>query len=130
MRVADFSFNLPEELIARYPKENRSSSRLMTLDGNSGEIADTRFTEILNQVNQGDLLVFNNTRVIPARLFGQKESGGKVEILVERLIDEHTVLAHVRASKSPKSGNILTAAKLKLRIFNLLSMAIMPSEAP
>ena len=102
MRVADFSFNLPEELIARYPKENRSSSRLMTLDGNSGEITDTIFTEILNQVNQGDLLVFNNTRVIPARLFAQKDSGGKVEVLVERLLDDKRFLAHVRASKSPK----------------------------
>jgi S-adenosylmethionine:tRNA ribosyltransferase-isomerase len=102
MRVADFSFNLPEELIARYPKENRSSSRLMTLDGDSGVIADSTFTEILNQVNQGDLLVFNNTRVIPARLFGQKASGGKIEVLVERLLDDKRFLAHIRASKAPK----------------------------
>jgi S-adenosylmethionine:tRNA ribosyltransferase-isomerase len=102
MRVADFSFNLPEELIARYPKENRSSSRLMTLDGNSGEISDSTFTDILSQVNPGDLLVFNNTRVIPARLFGQKSSGGKVEVLVERLLDDKRFLAHIRASKSPK----------------------------
>ncbi|MCO4797944.1 MAG: tRNA preQ1(34) S-adenosylmethionine ribosyltransferase-isomerase QueA [Colwelliaceae bacterium] len=104
MRVADFTFNLPEELIARYPKENRSSSRLMTLDGNSGKITDSTFVDILEQVNEGDLLVFNNTRVIPARLFGQKSSGGKVEVLVERLLDDKRFLAHVRASKSPKEG--------------------------
>ncbi|MEW6992119.1 tRNA preQ1(34) S-adenosylmethionine ribosyltransferase-isomerase QueA [Colwelliaceae bacterium 6441] len=107
MRVADFSFKLPEELIARYPKENRSSSRLMTLDGNSGAIADLTFVDILDQVNKGDLLVFNNTRVIPARLFGQKASGGKVEVLVERLLDDKRFLAHVRASKSPKAGTII-----------------------
>ena len=104
MRVADFSFNLPEELIARYPKEKRTSSRLMTLDGNSGSIKDAEFTDILSQINAGDLLVFNNTRVIPARMFGQKESGGKVEVLVERLLDDKRFLAHIRASKSPKQG--------------------------
>ena len=108
MRVADFSFDLPEELIARYPQADRSASRLMQLDGNSGQIIDSQFTALIEQVSAGDLLIFNNTRVIPARMFGQKESGGKVEVLVERLIDEHTVLAHIRASKSPKVGNILT----------------------
>jgi S-adenosylmethionine:tRNA ribosyltransferase-isomerase len=107
MRVADFSFKLPEELIARYPKENRSSSRLMTLDGNSGAINDRTFIDILEHVNAGDLLVFNNTRVIPARLFGQKSSGGKVEVLVERLLDDKRFLAHIRASKSPKVGSQL-----------------------
>ena len=104
MRVSDFSFNLPETLIARYPKAERSASRLMTLNGNSGEIADRVFTDIVEQLNTGDLLVFNNTRVIPARMFGQKSSGGKIEVLVERLVDQHTVFAHIRASKSPKVG--------------------------
>jgi len=104
MRVADFSFDLPEELIARYPKAERSSSRLMALEGNSGDIEDLQFTDILDKVNAGDLLVFNNTRVIPARMFGKKASGGKVEVLVERMLDEHRVLAHIRASKSPKIG--------------------------
>jgi len=107
MRVSDFSFNLPEALIARYPKAERSASRLMTLNGNSGEIADRVFTDIVDQLNPGDLLVFNNTRVIPARMFGQKASGGKIEVLVERLVDQHTALAHIRASKSPKVGTIL-----------------------
>ena len=108
MRVADFSFNLPEELIARYPQTDRTASRLMQLDGNTGQITDTKFTSLVEQISAGDLLIFNNTRVIPARMFGQKESGGKLEVLVERLVDERTVLAHIRASKSPKVGNVLT----------------------
>lgn len=104
MRVADFSFNLPEQLIARYPKENRTGSRLMSLDGNSAELQDLNFTDIVDKLSAGDLLVFNNTRVIPARMFGQKSSGGKVEVLVERILDDKRFLAHVRASKSPKEG--------------------------
>ena len=104
MRVADFSFDLPEHLIARYPKANRSASRLMALDGNSGEIQDLNFVDIVDKLSAGDLLVFNNTRVIPARMFGQKSSGGKVEVLVERILDQTRFLAHVRASKAPKIG--------------------------
>jgi len=105
MRVADFSFDLPEELIARYPMAERSASRLLSLDGNSGELCHGVFTDIEARLRPGDLLVFNNTRVIPARLFGRKSTGGKLEILIERLLDEHSVLAHVRASKSPKPGS-------------------------
>lgn len=104
MRVADFSFDLPEELIARYPKADRTASRLMALDGLSGEIEHLNFLDIAAKLNPGDLLIFNNTRVIPARMFGRKESGGKIEVLVERMLDERRVLAHVRASKSPKVG--------------------------
>ncbi|ASP48836.1 tRNA preQ1(34) S-adenosylmethionine ribosyltransferase-isomerase QueA [Cognaticolwellia beringensis] len=114
MRVADFSFELPEELIARYPKANRSASRLMTLNGNDGVRKDETFTDIIDHVKAGDLLVFNNTRVIPARMFGQKASGGKLEVLVERLLDEHRVLAHIRCSKSPKPGSeIVLEGKVK-----------------
>ncbi|MEZ7279200.1 MULTISPECIES: tRNA preQ1(34) S-adenosylmethionine ribosyltransferase-isomerase QueA [Pseudoalteromonas] len=105
MRVADFSFDLPDELIARFPKADRTSSRLLTLDGPSGQVEHKVFSDILSLVNENDLLVFNNTKVIPARMFGQKESGGKLEVLVERVLDEHRVLAHVRASKSPKPGS-------------------------
>ncbi|WP_417670306.1 tRNA preQ1(34) S-adenosylmethionine ribosyltransferase-isomerase QueA [Pseudoalteromonas tetraodonis] len=107
MRVADFSFDLPDELIARFPKADRTSSRLLSLNGPTGEIGHKIFSDILELVNENDLLVFNNTKVIPARMFGQKESGGKVEVLVERVLDEHRVLAHIRASKSPKPGNVL-----------------------
>jgi S-adenosylmethionine:tRNA ribosyltransferase-isomerase len=114
MRVADFSFELPEELIARYPKADRSASRLMALNGDSGVIADETFTDLISHIEPGDLLVFNNTRVIPARLFGQKASGGKLEVLVERLLDENRVLAHIRGSKSPKPGSeILLEGKVK-----------------
>jgi len=107
MRVTDFSFDLPDELIARYPMANRTSSRLLSLEGNTGLIADNQFTDILNMVNPGDLMVFNNTRVIPARLFGQKITGGKLEILVERMLDDKRILAHVRCSKSPKADSII-----------------------
>ena len=107
MRVSDFSFDLPEALIARYPKAERTASRLMSLNGDSGVITDGVFTDIVAQLNSGDLLVFNNTRVIPARMFGQKASGGKIEVLVERIVDQNTALAHIRASKSPKVGNEL-----------------------
>ncbi len=107
MRVSDFSFDLPEALIARYPKAERTASRLMALNGNSGVITDGVFTDIVAQLNSGDLLVFNNTRVIPARMFGQKASGGKIEVLVERIVDQNTALAHIRASKSPKVGSEL-----------------------
>ncbi|WP_428611967.1 tRNA preQ1(34) S-adenosylmethionine ribosyltransferase-isomerase QueA [Shewanella sp.] len=107
MRVADFSFDLPDELIARYPMPNRTASRLLTLDGNTGAVEDKQFTDILEMVNPGDLMVFNNTRVIPARVFGQKQTGGKLEILVERMLDDKRILAHVRSSKSPKPGTII-----------------------
>ncbi|MDV7024403.1 tRNA preQ1(34) S-adenosylmethionine ribosyltransferase-isomerase QueA [Atlantibacter subterraneus] len=104
MRVADFSFELPESLIAHYPLPGRSSCRLLSLDGPSGALTHGTFTDLLEKLNPGDLLVFNNTRVIPARMFGRKASGGKIEVLVERMLDDKRVLAHVRASKAPKPG--------------------------
>lgn len=107
MRVSDFSFELPESLIARYPQEQRSACRLLGLNGESGELSDGVFTDVLDKLKAGDLLVFNNTRVIPARLFGRKASGGKIEMLVERVLDDRRVLAHVRASKAPKPGTAL-----------------------
>lgn len=107
MQVSDFHFDLPDELIARFPTESRTASRLLSLDGESGRVEHCQFTDLLEKLNKGDLLVFNNTRVIPARLFGKKESGGKIEILVERVLSEREVLAHVRSSKSPKPGSKL-----------------------
>ncbi|WP_342607527.1 tRNA preQ1(34) S-adenosylmethionine ribosyltransferase-isomerase QueA [Vibrio tritonius] len=107
MHVSDFSFELPDELIARYPKTERTASRLLQLNGNSGELTDGTFKNVLELVQPGDLLVFNNTRVIPARMFGRKASGGKLEVLVERMLDEHSILAHVRCSKPPKPGTEL-----------------------
>ncbi|CAD5108025.1 tRNA preQ1(34) S-adenosylmethionine ribosyltransferase-isomerase QueA [Zestomonas carbonaria] len=104
MRVADFHFELPEALIARHPLAERRASRLLVLDGASGALAHRHFTDLLEYLRPGDLMVFNNTRVIPARLFGRKASGGRLEVLVERVLDSHRVLAHVRASKAPKPG--------------------------
>ena len=104
MQVSDFSFHLPNELIARYPAPERTASRLMQLHGESGAVSHGGFTDLLEFLQAGDLLVLNNTKVIPARLFGAKESGGKIEVLVERLLGERNFLAHVRSSKSPKEG--------------------------
>ena len=105
MKTSDFDFALPSELIAQYPLAERTASRLLCVKGN--QLSDESFTDILQHIHAGDLLVFNNTKVIPARLHGQKESGGKIEVLVERVLDQHRVLAHVRASKSPKPGTSL-----------------------
>ncbi|MGL6315791.1 tRNA preQ1(34) S-adenosylmethionine ribosyltransferase-isomerase QueA [Vibrio sp. WXL103] len=107
MQVSDFHFELPDELIARYPNPQRTASRLLQLNGNSGELTDGTFTDVLEQVREGDLIVFNNTRVIPARMFGRKASGGKLEVLVERMLDDKRILAHVRCSKSPKPGSTI-----------------------
>ncbi len=104
MHVSAFSFELPDSLIARHPLAERRASRLLVLDGATGQLAHRRFADLLEYVRPGDLMVFNDTRVIPARLFGQKDTGGKLEVLVERVLDSHRVLAHVRSSKSPKPG--------------------------
>ncbi|MGB0467186.1 MAG: tRNA preQ1(34) S-adenosylmethionine ribosyltransferase-isomerase QueA [Pontibacterium sp.] len=107
MQVKDFQFELPDELIASYPLEQRTQSRLLCLNGESGELIHRQFSDVLELVKPGDLMVFNDTRVIPARLFGQKESGGKIEVLIERVLDDKSALAHVRSSRSPKPGTKL-----------------------
>ncbi|WGE51648.1 tRNA preQ1(34) S-adenosylmethionine ribosyltransferase-isomerase QueA [Actinobacillus equuli subsp. haemolyticus] len=114
MLVSDFHFDLPDELIARYPTAERTASRLLQLTGETGEFTDKQFSDLLTQIEEGDLLIFNNTRVIPARLYGRKASGGKLEVLVERVLDEHRCLAHVRASKAPKEGAELVLGEDKL----------------
>ena len=100
--LSDFDFNLPQENIAQTPLAERSASRLLHLDGET--VVDRQFADIVGQLAAGDLLVMNDTRVLKARFFGVKESGGKIEALVERVLDERTVLAQVRASKSPPPG--------------------------
>jgi S-adenosylmethionine:tRNA ribosyltransferase-isomerase len=95
MRTTEFDFLLPNELIAQFPTKERSASRLLRLNGNNGLISDEQFIDICQFIDAGDLLIFNNTKVIKARLVGQKESGGAIEALVERIIDEHHVLAHI-----------------------------------
>ncbi|MGO4378852.1 tRNA preQ1(34) S-adenosylmethionine ribosyltransferase-isomerase QueA [Pseudoduganella sp. RAF53_2] len=100
--LSDFDFNLPPERIAQFPLPDRSASRLLHVDGK--DLHDRQFTDIIDQLQAGDLLVMNNTRVLKARFFGVKDSGGKVEALVERVLDTRTVLAQLRASKSPGPG--------------------------
>lgn len=106
MQVSDFDYPLPQRLIADHPARPRSHSRLLELAGN-GVLHDRRMTGFTDLLDPGDLLVFNNTRVIPARLFGHKASGGRVEVLMERLLPGQRVLAHVRASKPPQPGGRL-----------------------
>ncbi len=108
MKVADFHYELPEELIALHPAAQRTGSRLLVLGRQSGQVSHKRFTDFPDLLQPGDLLVFNNTRVIPARLFGQKTSGGKVEVLLERILPEiNQVLAQIRAGKSLRTGSEL-----------------------
>ncbi|MEM1114578.1 MAG: tRNA preQ1(34) S-adenosylmethionine ribosyltransferase-isomerase QueA [Pseudomonadota bacterium] len=111
MKRSDFNFELPESLIAQHPLAERSASRLLSLEGSTAAIEHLQFTDLGKLLRPGDLLVFNNTRVIPARLWGQKETGGKLEILIERMTGSDSALAHIRCSKSPKPGSrILLAA--------------------
>lgn len=110
MRRSDFSFELPPELIAQQPLEKRTASRLLGLDGGSGAIVDSVFADLPGLLEPGDLMVFNDTRVIPARIFGQKDSGGRIECLIERVVKETGALAQIRASKSPKTGSRLQFA--------------------
>jgi S-adenosylmethionine:tRNA ribosyltransferase-isomerase len=99
VRRSDFTYELPEELIAQQPLAERSASRLLTLDGATGALADRQIRDLPGLVEPGDLLVFNDTKVIPARLFALKESGGKVELLLERPLESRLALVHARASK-------------------------------
>lgn len=107
MRRDLFQFDLPDELIARQPAQQRQGSRLLYLNSASNDLQHQQFPDLIDHIQPGDLMVFNNTKVIPARLFGEKETGGKIEVLVERILDSHRVQAHIRASKSPKAGNQL-----------------------
>lgn len=110
MQTKDFDFYLPEHLIAQHPTAQRNASRLLRLDGSTGEIADAQFLNLPNFLAKGDLLIFNDTRVIKARLFGQKATGGAAEVMIERVLDAHHAMAQVRASRSPKAGSLLQLA--------------------
>jgi len=107
MKKSDFNYPLPEALIAQKPLAERDASRLLCMDRDTGRIIDRQFTDFIDLIDQHDLLIFNDTKVIPARLFGKKQSGGKVEILIERILDNHRAIAHVRSSKSSKAGTLI-----------------------
>ena len=107
MRKSDFNYLLPEALIAQKPLSERDASRLLCMERHVGRITDRQFTDFIDLIDAPDLLVFNDTKVIPARLFGKKQSGGKVEILIERILDDHRAIAHVRSSKSAKAGTLI-----------------------
>ncbi|WP_157669928.1 tRNA preQ1(34) S-adenosylmethionine ribosyltransferase-isomerase QueA [Chitinibacter sp. GC72] len=105
MQISDFDYDLPEQLIAQFPPQTRGASRLLHVAG--AALDDRVFTELPALLQAGDVLVFNDTKVIKARLFGEKVSGGKIEALIERVLGEHQALAHIKASKAPKPGNLL-----------------------
>lgn len=107
MLRSDFNFDLPAELIANFPSEERTACRMLCLDGNTGKTQDKIFRELKEFLEPGDLLVFNDTKVIPARIYGHKDSGGKCEFLIERILNPKQALAHIKASKSPKAGSKL-----------------------
>src|SRR5688500_14915723 len=102
MRKADFDYALPPGLIAQTPAQPRGASRLLHLDGVAGVLRDLQFADLPHFLRSGDLLIFNDTRVIPARFFGVKDTGGRVEVLIERVLPGSRMLAQVRASKAPK----------------------------
>lgn len=104
MQLSDFDYNLPDELIAHYPAQSRSGSRLLQLDRATGEVSHHGFRDLLDMLTPDDLLVFNDTKVLPARLLGHKASGGRIEILIERLLSDNEAIAQIRASKSPGAG--------------------------
>ena len=107
MKKSDFNYHLPAELIAQKPLAERSASRLLQLDKTSGVVRDGQFTDLLDLLHPDDLLVFNDTKVIPARLYAHKASGGKVEMLIERIEGPQQALAHIKASKAPKADTVL-----------------------
>ncbi len=108
MLRSDFNFDLPQDLIAFYPSKERTACRMLCLEGNSGKFSDRHFYDLKDMLEPGDLLVFNDTKVIPARLYGTKDSGGKVELLIERILNLSTALTHIKASKAPKPGCVIT----------------------
>jgi len=111
MRIEEFDFELPENLIAQTPLNKRDASRLLVLDKNTKSLSDKKFTDFVDLLNPNDLLIFNDTRVIKARLFGKKITGGKVEIMIERIVNNNHALAHLKTSKKILNGTIFEINK-------------------
>jgi S-adenosylmethionine:tRNA ribosyltransferase-isomerase len=112
MKTSDFNYDLPEELIANYPLDNRSSSRLLVYNN---EIEHKTFKDVVDYFEEGDLLVVNNTSVIPARIYGKKESGGSVEVMLERVMEDNKALVQIRSGRSPKIGALITLDSYKVQ---------------
>ena len=112
MKTSDFNYDLPEELIANYPLDNRSSSRLLVYDN---EIEHKTFKDVVDYFEEGDLLVVNNTSVIPARIYGNKESGGSVEVMLERVMEDNKALVQIRTGRSPKIGALINLDSFKVQ---------------
>ncbi|MBI3715290.1 MAG: tRNA preQ1(34) S-adenosylmethionine ribosyltransferase-isomerase QueA [Betaproteobacteria bacterium] len=128
MKTADFDYLLPPELIAQHPPAERSGGRLLYVDGDGSSWGDRVFRDLPSLVSAGDLLIFNDTKVVKARLYGRKDSGGAVEVLIERVLDSHTALAHLRASKSPKADSLLhfagnVTARMLRRVDDLFELS-------
>ena len=108
MKTQDFDFHLPEHLIAQYPTKERTASRLLYVNPVSNDITDEQFLDFSKHLSSDDLLIFNDTRVIKARLFGKKTTGGAAEVFIERVLNQHEAYALIRASRSPKIGSVIT----------------------
>lgn len=129
MLRTDFSFVLPEELIASFPSKERTACRMLCLDGNSGQLRDQIFSDLQQFLQPGDLLVFNDTKVIPARIYGHKDTGGKCEFLIERLLTPHQALTHIKASKAPKAGTVIYVGPASASATNAFTNAASPADS-
>ena len=125
MKTTDFAFELPADLIAQTPLHERSASRLLQVDGDTSALTHLSFKDLPKLLTSDDLLVFNNTRVLPARLYAQKQTGGRVEILIERMLSDGDALAHVRASKSPQEDAVLMITERQDSDISDLSVRVM-----
>jgi len=108
MKKSDFNYILPDALIAQRPLQNRNASQMLCVDRSSGQLLDRHFVDLIDLIDAKDIVVFNDTKVMAARLFGKKASGGKVEVLIERIQDDYRAIAHVKASKTPKPGSLIS----------------------
>lgn len=115
MKTIDFDYHLPDELIANYPMHERSSSRLLV---SKERLSHRKFKDIVEFIDEGDLLILNNTSVIPARIFGNKESGGSIEVMLERFMENNEALVQIRSGRSPKVGSVLFVDKYKIKVID------------
>ncbi len=114
--VSDYHYDLPESLIAQHPTAKRGSSRLLCVDGAHNELRDRQFSDLPSLLREGDLLVLNDTRVVPARLYGKKDSGGRVEVMLERLHADGSATVQIRASKSPRPGTVIDLERAQVTV--------------